>query len=78
MSAYEALLNELARQPDSVARKLLDYLHVVAPATTPQPSGEPRETGGYFSSYWGHFYGAFDGEEWEESRELPYEKREEW
>jgi len=78
MSAYEALLKELARQPESVAQKLLDYLHALAPDTTPPPHGATRGASGHFSTYWSHFYGTFEGEEWEESRELPYEKREEW
>lgn len=77
MSAYDALLKELAHQPDSVASKLLDYLHALAPETS-SGNGGPKTTAGHFSIYWSRHYGAFEGEEWEEPRELPYEKREDW
>ena len=78
MSAQEILVKELARQPESVAQKLLDYLHALAPQPT-QPHGDAaRRAGGHFSTYWSRHYGAFDGEEWEEPREVPFEQREEW
>ncbi|MCI0534845.1 MAG: hypothetical protein L0Z50_06430 [Verrucomicrobiales bacterium] len=77
MSAYEALLQELARQPDSVAQKLLDYLHGLALGPAPK-SGASGGASAHFLTYWSRFYGAFEGEEWEEPRDLPYEKREEW
>lgn len=77
MSAYEALLKELAGQPDSIARKLLDYLHAIAPTPT-QQNGVSPAAGGHFSRYWSCYYGAFEGEEWDEPCELPFEKREEW
>ncbi|MEK7675056.1 MAG: hypothetical protein AAB676_04360 [Verrucomicrobiota bacterium] len=78
MSAHEALQKELVRQPESVAQKLLDYLHALTPQTAPEHNSAARGTGGHFSTYWSRFYGAFEGEEWEEPRELPCEKREEW
>lgn len=56
MSAYESLLKEFARQPESVAQKLLDYFHALAPDTTPQPHGAARKEGGRFSTYWRRFF----------------------
>jgi len=76
MSAREALLQELARQPDDVAQKLLDYLRALTPNHGSAASG--GETGGHFAAYWKRYYGAFEGQEWEEPAELPPEKREEW
>ena len=78
MSAHETLVKELARQPESVAAKLLDYLHALAPETASSPNGAGPGVGGYFATYWSRHYGKFEGEEWEEPREWPYEKREEW
>jgi hypothetical protein len=72
MSAKEALLRELNQQPDAVARKLLDYLHSLVPASQ---SGGAQ---GHFGSYWTRYYGAFDSEAWEEPAEQPLEKREDW
>lgn len=77
MSAYEALLQELASQPDSVSRKLLDYLHAIAPDPGEQQGAAPV-AGGHFSRYWSRHYGAFEGEDWDEPGELPFERREEW
>ena len=78
MSAKETLVQELAGQPDSIAQKLLEYLHALSPASAngrlqPQPLA-----GGYFDSHWSRFYGACEGEAWAEPPELPNEKREDW
>ncbi len=72
MSAKEALLEELNQQPDAVARKLLDYLHSLVPAS------QSAIQQGHFGSYWTRYYGAFDSEVWEESAGQPFEKREDW
>mgnify|MGYP000974470930 CR=1 FL=1 len=76
MSARDILLYELQRQPDSVASKLLEYLHTLVPETS--QTGGPSPERSDFSSHWNRFYGAFEGEPWEEPAELPVEKREEW
>ena len=76
MSVREILLKELARQPDEVAQKLLDYLHALTPQRGSAAHG--GETGGHFAAYWNRYYGALEGKEWEEPTELPIEKREEW
>jgi len=76
MSVRDALIYELAHQPDEVAQKLLDYLHALVPEPGSRVDG--RATAGYFSGYWKRHYGAFEGKEWSEPAELPAEKREEW
>lgn len=78
MSAKEMLAQELARQPDSIAQRLLDYLHALSPASANGDSPPQPVTGGQFTSYWSRFYGAFEGETWDEPSELPNEKREDW
>ena len=76
MSSREVLVEELRRQPDAVARKLLDYLHALVPESA--QNGAATLPQGNFATYWNRYYGAFDGEVWEEPPELPAEKREEW
>ena len=65
MSAKEMLAQELARQPDSIAQRLLEYLHALAPASANDDSPRPPLTGGHFASHWSRFYGAFEGETWD-------------
>ena len=76
MSARDTLIKELAGAPESVAGMLLDYLHQLTPQAAGDGAGADQQ--GYFGRYWSRFYGAFEGEEWLEPAELPYEKREEW
>lgn len=78
MSAKEMLAQELARQPDSIAQRLLEYLHALSPGPVGGGSPPPPVASGHFASHWSRFYGAFDGEVWEEPHELPNEKREDW
>lgn len=78
MSAKEMLAQELARQPDSIAQRLLDYLHALSPASANGGSSSQPLSGGHFASHWSRFYGAFEGEAWDEPHELPNEKREDW
>lgn len=78
MSAHETLVKELARQPESVAARLLDYLHVLVPETHPSEPESVGKRGGFFSGYWSRHYGAFGGEDWDEPPDLPVEQREEW
>ena len=78
MSARDTLIKELAGAPESVAGILLDYLHQLAPRGGAEGSGAGTGQEGHFSRYWSRHYGAFEGEEWLEPAELPYEKREEW
>lgn len=77
MSALETLIHELQGQPEMVARKALDYAR-----SLPEwkgNAGVPAQPGlGYFNSHWREFYGAFEGEPWEEPPELPAERREPW
>lgn len=75
MSARDALLRELARQPDDVAQKLLDYLHAMSDRSAP---GAGAASDGHFATYWKQYYGALEGEQWEEPLELPPERRDEW
>ena len=78
MSAKEMLAHELARQPDSIAQRLLEYLHALSPASGSGGSPPPPVASGHFASHWRQFYGAFEGETWDEPGELPNEKREDW
>ena len=79
MSVKEMLAQELARQPDSIAQRLLEYLHALSPASVVSGDSPSQPvTGGHFTSYWSRFYGAFEGEVWDEPSELPNEKREDW
>lgn len=78
MSAKEMLAQELARQPDSIAQRLLEYLHALSPESVSGGSLPRPVASGHFASHWRQFYGAFDGESWEEPKELPNEKREDW
>ncbi len=78
MSAKEMLAQELARQPESIAQRLLEYLHALSPASSNGSSVPHPTTDGHFANYWSRYYGAFDGEAWDEPRELPNEKREDW
>ena len=78
MSARDTLIHELARAPESVAGMLLDYLHQLAPRAGRESRDAGAGNDGYFNRHWSRFYGAFEGEEWLEPAELPYEKREEW
>lgn len=74
MSARTMLIEELARAPEGVARVLLTQLRQMMPAnSTANPPGQD-----HFESYWSQFYGAFEGTEWNEPTELPFEKREAW
>lgn len=77
MSAREALIHELEQQPDAVAQKLLDYLHALSPQSASM-GGSSANGERHFAGYWSRFYGAFDGEQWDEPAELPNESREEW
>ncbi|MBI2925029.1 MAG: hypothetical protein HYY24_04905 [Verrucomicrobia bacterium] len=72
------LLRELSRQPEAVAQKLLDYLHAIAPPAGESDNRTRQAPSGHFAGYWHRFYGAFDGEAWDEPRELQNEHREEW
>jgi len=76
MQAREILAEELRHQPEAVAYKLLDYLHSLRlnPASTQKSFGGGQDD--YFTSYWSRFYGAFG--QWDDSPELPDEKREDW
>ncbi len=74
MSARTMLIEELARAPEGVARVLLTQLRQMMPANgTANLPGQD-----HFESYWSQFYGAFEGAEWNEPAELPFEKREAW
>lgn len=74
MSARTLLLQELAHVPEGVAREMLAHLRSLVPVE----KGEPFAGKDHFDSYWREFYGAFEGEEWEEPKDLPFEKREDW
>ncbi len=77
MSAIETLIHELQGQPEAVARKALDYLRGL-PEWQNSDGVKTRPAAGCFDSYWREFYGAFEGEPWEEPPELPAERRESW
>ena len=74
MSARTLLIEELARAPEGVARELLNHLRQLMPA-----NGAKSLPGqDHFDSYWSKLYGTFEGAEWNEPVELPFEKREAW
>jgi hypothetical protein len=77
MSVRDALVQEIEQQPESVAQKLLDYLHALSPYPANSDTGGDKARG-YFAGYWKRYYGVFEGERWDESAELPNEKREDW
>jgi hypothetical protein len=74
MSARTMLIEELARAPEAVARELLTQLREMMPVE----SSKNLAGRDHFESYWSQFYGAFEGAEWREPTELPFEKREAW
>jgi hypothetical protein len=74
MSSRSVLIEEVSRQPEAVAQKLLDYLHALVPSSVGSGAGQP----GQFAAHWSRYYGALEGQEWDEAPELPAEKREDW
>jgi len=74
MSARTMLIEELARAPEAVARELLVHLRKIMPVE----SVKNQAVQDHFESYWNQFYGAFEGAEWREPAELPFERREDW
>ncbi|WP_395744241.1 hypothetical protein [Prosthecobacter sp.] len=68
------LIEELARAPEGVARVLLTHLRQLMPSS--ERTNSPGQD--HFQSYWSQFYGSFEGAEWNEPAELPFEKREAW
>ena len=77
MSARQQLIEELSRQPEQVAGKLLMYLHSL-PGYAQPVAAIGEQSADFWESHWSKFYGAFEGEPWEEPPEQPYEVREEW
>jgi len=79
MSAREALIQEILKQPEPVLRELQRYLTILVEhqqsgaKATPTPSVEAWPAG-YFETT----AGAFAGEPLERPPQLPFEKREEW
>ena len=67
MSALQQLIEELNRQPEQVAGEVLMYLHSLPGYT--QPAAPEKKGEDYWESHWSKFYGAFEGEEWEEPAE---------
>ena len=77
MSARQQLIQALDNQPDKLAGLLLIYLHSL-PGYVPPPKPADAPAVDYWETHWSKFYGAFEGEEWDEPAELPFEVREEW
>ena len=77
MSVRQQLIEELSYQPEQVAGPLLMYLHSL-PGYTPPAEVAEKPGVDYWESHWSKFYGVFEGEEWEEPPDQPYEAREEW
>ena len=77
MSSRQQLLQALEDQPEEVAGRLLMYLHSL-PGYVPQAKPAEGGTANYWDDHWSKFYGAFEGEEWPELEEQPFEVREEW
>jgi len=76
MFVRDQLQRETALVPDHVVQRLLDYLHEMPPSVL--APAKSQQQGGHFESYWSQWYGLFEGQEWEEPPELPYETREVW
>jgi hypothetical protein len=74
MSLRSDLIEEVSRQSEAVAQKLLDYLHALEPSSVPSTSPQS----GHFDAHWSRYYGALEGMEWDEAPELPAERREDW
>ena len=74
MSFRSDLIEEVSRQSEAIAQKLLDYLHALEPSTVRSTSRQP----GHFAAHWSRYYGALEGMDWEEAPELPAERREDW
>ena len=74
MSAKEALIQEIMKQPDPVVKELHLYLSALVQRKNDASTSSKSWPKGYFE----HTAGAFHDEPLERPVQLPNEKREEW
>ncbi|PWU20169.1 MAG: hypothetical protein C5B50_04570 [Verrucomicrobia bacterium] len=79
MSAREALIEEILKQPEPLLRELQRYLaYLVEREKHSNHGSSPSMVSCWPKGYFERTAGAFAGEPLERPPQLPFEKREEW